>query len=177
LLLIQASRRAAIIAVIHISSWSINKSMQRFIFTIILGSLVSAGCASAGPISSTDSPTLPAEQSTPVESPAANPDAPVATPTQVDGSQPFVEYQSGPLWVHLYSPMDGDVVQSPHVTLSGQAPAGTVISLNETIYIVPDDQSIMIPINLEEGPNLLELVASDVSGNEVSVVLTLTYEP
>jgi len=32
-------------------------------------------------------------------------------------------------------------------------------------------------VSLEEGPNLIEIVMSDLDGNEVSIMLTVTFEP
>ena len=97
-------------------------------------------------------------------------------PTVVNG-QAFTEYVNGTLWVHLFSPQDEAVVQTAQIAVTGQAPVETVISLNDEIYVVSADQSFTIPINLEEGPNVLEFVASDLSGNEVTLILTVTYEP
>ena len=99
-----------------------------------------------------------------------------ASPTAVNG-QAFTEYINGTLWVHLFSPQDEAVVQTAQIAVTGQAPVETVISLNDEIYVVSADQSFTIPINLEEGPNVLEFVASDLSGNEVTFILTVTYEP
>jgi len=99
-----------------------------------------------------------------------------ASPTAVN-LQGFAEYTSGPLWVHLFSPQDEAIVQTPQISITGQAPAETVISLNDDIYVVSADQSFNIPVDLEEGPNALEFVASDLAGNEVAFILTVTYEP
>jgi len=98
------------------------------------------------------------------------------SPTAVD-LHAFTEYISGPLWVHLFSPQDEAVVPMPQIFITGQAPAETVISLNEAIYVVSTDQSFNIPVDLEEGLNALEFVASDLYGNEVAFTLSVTYEP
>ncbi|MHB8933563.1 MAG: hypothetical protein ACYC6H_08865 [Bellilinea sp.] len=34
-----------------------------------------------------------------------------------------------------------------------------------------------VPVDLEEGPNLIDIVISDLEGNEVSITLTITFEP
>ena len=61
--------------------------------------------------------------------------------------------------------------------VSGFAPAGTVISINDEILIVGDDGQFQAITSLEEGPNLIEIIASDEAGNDASVLLTVTYEP
>jgi hypothetical protein len=39
------------------------------------------------------------------------------------------------------------------------------------------DGQFKTTLPLEEGPNLIEIIASDESGNEASALLTITYEP
>jgi len=79
--------------------------------------------------------------------------------------------------VRLFYPQDEAVVQTAQISVTGQAPVDTVVSVNNEVYVVSADQFFNIPIELEEGPNVLEFVASDIAGNEVSFILTVTYEP
>lgn len=102
-------------------------------------------------------------------------DLPSTTPEGT--ALPYREYSSGPLWVRLFNPQDGDVVSDPKVDVTGQAPAGTVVSVNDEFLIVPADESFTIPVVLEEGPNEIEFVASDMDGNEVTFILAIVYEP
>ncbi len=84
---------------------------------------------------------------------------------------------SGTLWLQVLSPQDDSVVNTPQVDVTGSAPAGTVISIDDTILLVGDDQQFKTTVTLDEGPNLIEVVASDADGNETSLLLTVTYEP
>jgi hypothetical protein len=61
--------------------------------------------------------------------------------------------------------------------MTGSAPAGTVISVNDLILIVGIDGQFTATVPLEEGLNLIEVVASNEKGNELSALLTVTYEP
>lgn len=155
--------------------------MRSSLTTIFLCALLLMACAPAlaSPISvlppSTNLPALIISTETAL--PPTESIAPSSLPTPVPQTQPYVEFTSGTLWIRLFTPQDGAVVQTPTITVIGQSPADTVISLNDIIYIVPADQFINIPVNLEEGPNVLEIVASDVSGNELTYILTVTYEP
>ncbi|MCE5206918.1 MAG: hypothetical protein LLG42_01250 [Chloroflexi bacterium] len=88
----------------------------------------------------------------------------------------YVEYTSGSLWLRLYTPMDGDVVTQPVIDVIGQSPAETVISLNESIFLVGDEGSFSIPVTLDEGPNVIELIASNMDSDEIELVLTIMYE-
>jgi hypothetical protein len=76
----------------------------------------------------------------------------------------------------LFSPNDGDIVSQPEINVTGQAPAETVISLNETILLVSGNGLFSIPVLLEEGPNVIEMVASNLDGDEIYLVMTIVYE-
>ncbi len=84
---------------------------------------------------------------------------------------------SGTLWLQVISPQDEAVVNTPQVDIIGSAPAGAVVSVNDDILLVGDDQQFKTTVSLDEGPNLLEIIASGDNGNEISLLLTITYEP
>ena len=81
------------------------------------------------------------------------------------------------LWLQILSPLDEAVVNTSQVDVTGSAPAGTVVTINDEILIVGSDQQFRTTVSLDDGPNLIEIVASDESGNEMSVLLTIRYEP
>jgi hypothetical protein len=84
---------------------------------------------------------------------------------------------SGNLWLQILSPQDEAMVNSPQVEVVGSAPAGAVVSINEEIVLVPENGQFRAMVSLEEGLNLIEIIASDTSGNETSLLLIVTYEP
>jgi hypothetical protein len=136
--------------------------------------LVISACTPASTNSITQSPTdlQPFQPTTPIDSTAAvNPE-----PSKENGLQPYTGYTSGALWLHLFSPNDGDVVSQSEINVSGQALPETVISLNDTILVVTGDGFFTIPVLLEEGPNVLELVASNMDGDEIYLILTIVYD-
>jgi len=94
------------------------------------------------------------------------------TSTAVTAPEP-----SGILWLQVLSPQDEAVVNTPQVDVTGSAPAGAVISINDEILIVGDDGQFKTTVSLDEGPNLIEIIASDNNGNETSLILAVTYEP
>jgi hypothetical protein len=51
------------------------------------------------------------------------------------------------------------------------------VSVNDTVVLAAADGSFTAEIPLEEGPNLVEVIASDEAGNETWLTLTVTYEP
>ncbi len=98
----------------------------------------------------------------------------IVQPTSTAPSAPDA---SGTLWLQVLSPQDDSVIDTPQVDVIGSAPAGTVISIDDAILLVGDDQQFKTTVTLDEGPNLIEVVASDADGNETSLLLTVTYEP
>ena len=94
------------------------------------------------------------------------------TSTAVTAPEP-----SGILWLQVLSPQDEAVVNTPQVDVTGSGPAGAVISINDEILIVGDDGQFKTTVSLDEGPNLIEIIASDNNGNETSLILAVTYEP
>lgn len=83
---------------------------------------------------------------------------------------------SGPLVLTLNSPLDDAVVGKPQINLSGNVSRDAVMTINDKIYVLPPGD-FSIPLTLEDGPNALEIVASDTDGNEVDLILTVTYQP
>ena len=110
---------------------------------------------SASPVSQSDTATVSSE----------------STPTLTVAVEP-----TGSLSLQVLSPQDEAIVNTPHVDVSGSAPAGAVVSVNEEILIVGSDGQFKTTVTLEEGPNLIEVIASDINGNESSLFLTVTYE-
>lgn len=87
------------------------------------------------------------------------------------------EAPSPSLGVTLTSPQDGDIVNTDTIHLRGFAPPETVLSLDDQVFIIGPDGQFDIPVTLEEGPNVIELVASDIWGNETTITLVVTYQP
>jgi uncharacterized protein YceK len=102
--------------------------------------------------------------STTAEKPASSPTAAVLMMTQTNGS----------LTVDVFSGSDVEVSE-PKYTVSGRAPSGTVLSINDEIILVDQSQAFSAEVPLEDGPNLIEIVASDKDGNEVDFMITASY--
>jgi hypothetical protein len=77
----------------------------------------------------------------------------------------------------ILSPEDGAIVNTPHVEVKGEALPDTVITINDEIVVAGADGKFSMTLPLEEGLNEILIVASDAEGNEVSIELSVTYEP
>ncbi len=91
-------------------------------------------------------------------------------------STPEWVQSSGSLTVQLFSESDV-VVSTDKYLVAGRAPAGTVLSVNDDILIVDKSQAFNVWVPLDDGPNLIEIGASDIAGDEVDFIVTVTYNP
>lgn len=97
--------------------------------------------------------------------------ASAVTPSQLENTS------SSTLWVKILEPLDDSVVNSSQVELKGQAPIGTTITINDAIVYTESSQDFSVTLSLLNGANLFEIIASDVNNNELTLYLTVYYEP
>jgi hypothetical protein len=83
----------------------------------------------------------------------------------------------GSLWVKIVSPQDGDTFAESEIVVNGQAPLDTVLSIGDGIVYLDKSTDFYYPISLQEGANLIEIVASNSAGVEVDIILTVYLEP
>lgn len=89
---------------------------------------------------------------------------------------PVMESSLGSLTARIFSEPDATINDEPYV-IQGWTNEEVVITLNDLIFTNPAESYFELPVDLEDGPNLVEIVISDMEGNEVSFTLTITYEP
>ncbi len=85
------------------------------------------------------------------------------------------------LFLSVTQPKDGSVVNTANVTVSGSTIPGAVVSVavNDTVYIASVDArgDFSIAVPLDEGPNFIEVDASDDYGNQQSASIGIVYTP
>ena len=75
---------------------------------------------------------------------------------------------------------DETEVRGDTIHIRGQTSPDAVVSINGVVVPVDDTGAFEVSIKLSEGPNLIEVVASDLDGNSlstVSVVVSLPEDP
>ncbi len=68
-------------------------------------------------------------------------------------------------------------VAVPRATVEGMTRVDAIVSINDDLVTVDETGRFQAEVELEEGPNLVEVVASIASGEELSAVLTIFYMP
>jgi len=140
--------------------------MRKILFcAIILAVLLPVlfiGCSQTVPQKST--PMSP--QPTPVPS---QPTPVLPQPTPV----PSPEIPRTGFSLTVTQPADSSIVNSDKVEVRGRTSPGAVVSVNDEIVNADAQGIFTLTVPLEEGLNILEVVASDDAGNEAKVSLTV----
>ena len=75
----------------------------------------------------------------------------------------------------ITEPLDETTVYTADLVVKGQTEPDAVVSVNEAVVDVDAEGKFSTMVTLEEGPNPIEVLASDFEGNEGSVTLTVIY--
>ena len=78
-------------------------------------------------------------------------------------------------FLQVQTPENESIVTSPELSVTGTADAAAVVSVNGTLVDLDAEGHFSALLTLEEGPNCIEVVASDYEGNEASEILTVIY--
>jgi hypothetical protein len=121
-------------------------------------SVLLLGCATS-PAPAT--PPVPAHTLVPAPVPVLPPQPPAAADTE--------------LKLTVTEPPDNSIVGTSEIEIKGITSPGAVISANSEFDTADNQGNFAITVSLDEGPNVVELVASDASGNEVTLSITVSY--
>lgn len=86
-----------------------------------------------------------------------------------------MEAQTEGLLLQVDSPLGDDVVSNNLLQVSGRASPGASVSVNGRMANRGDGGTFTIDINLNEGPNLVEVIASGLAGNQREAVFLVVY--
>jgi hypothetical protein len=171
------------------------RSIDRLKLTgIMLAVLIAAiACTSATSTSQQDE-VAPADTGNSVATtvPAANPassgngstsngDAvttdPVAPVAVIEGDA-AVEQATGALFLQMTSPVSDElfVTQSSY-EFKGRTTVDALLSVNDSVLEVDEEGRFAFAMDLDEGPNVIEVVASNSLGEQFDEVLLVIYEP
>jgi len=74
-------------------------------------------------------------------------------------------------------PAENSSTNNDEVEVKGQTTSGAVVTVNGELAEVDSEGNFIKVIFIEEGPNLIEVVASDIEGNQESCTLVVICEP
>ena len=150
------------------------RGLRRSAGLVLTIAFIGAVMACVQTTSRDDATPVPAPTSPPVPTLSTAVPEPAATPIPITiGSSPT---QFG-LFLELQGLGENTVVRGNAIVASGQTSPDAVLSINGVIIPINDDGSFEVTLALNEGPNLLEIVSSDLSGNQESRVLWVVALP
>ena len=74
-------------------------------------------------------------------------------------------------------PVNESITSVDKVEVTGITVPSTVVSVNGNVADVDEGGNFTMMVVLEEGPNIIEVIASDLEGNEESRTLVIIYVP
>ena len=80
-------------------------------------------------------------------------------------------------FLQVDSPPEDGSVDSADLTVSGTTTPGAVVSVNGDLVDVGSDGSFSTDLQLSEGANDIEVEASDIQGDQQSVIRSIIYAP
>jgi hypothetical protein len=85
---------------------------------------------------------------------------------------------TGALFLQLDSPASTEMfVSSSRIEVAGHTTVDALLSINDAVVEVDGDGKFAFAVELTEGPNLVEVVASNAAGEQFDEVLLVIYEP
>ena len=108
---------------------------------------------------------------------------PTPTPTPAPTSTPTPELTPTPtpasigFFLKVTEPKDESIVTSSVIPVGGTTSPDAVVSVNGEVVEVDERGNFTTMVTLEEGPNIIEVIASDFEGNKESTILAVIYIP
>ena len=104
------------------------------------------------------------------------PDAIVAPATETPTATPVAT--EGELFLQLISPSETEVfTDAGSLFVAGRTRVDAVVTINDAIVEPDIDGEFSLDVPLEEGPNIIEVVVSVASGEQLDLVLVAIYLP
>ena len=84
----------------------------------------------------------------------------------------------GELFLQLLNPAEEEVItESPSIEVVGRTRIDAVVTVNDSVVEPDGDGRFASTVQLEEGPNIIEVVTSVASGEQIDLVLVVIYIP
>ena len=130
-------------------------------------------------IPTTVAPTAVSATALPISTPVPATAVPTSTPgpaTNLPTATPQVI--EGELFLHLEQPEEFEVLTAESILeVVGRTRIDALVTINDTIVEPDIDGRFILDVDLEEDPNIIEIVASVASGEQKDLVVVAIYIP
>lgn len=145
--------------------------------------MIAAVACSASEPTSQPAPADTGANAAATSSPTTDGSSSVA-PTETEVSAPAatvdaeIEQATGALFLEMISPDTDELfVMQSSFEFSGRTTVDALLSVNDRVLEVDEQGRFALSMDLEEGPNVIEVVASNALGEQFDEVLLVIYEP
>ena len=107
----------------------------------------------------------------------APPPTPAPIPEETPTPPPMVTPTPAGFFLKVTEPKDESIVTTSVIPVSGTTSPDAVVSVNGEVVEIDEQGNFTTVVTLEEGPNTIEVIASDFEGNKESTVLAIIYIP
>ncbi len=114
-----------------------------------------AGCSQGNPAPASSTTTTPVAQSS-------------VTPSALDATSGVLQ---NTICLKITEPADAAEINSKTVTVKGQTIPGATVTVNDTVTTADDNGNFSITISLVQGPNAIDVIATDDSGRQGEVLI------
>lgn len=139
------------------------------LFSLVGAPLILAGCTLPSFLGGTTSST---EQSV-----TTGQSQPSAMPTASPGKSAEPSATAGQISLSISSPTNGSSVSSSGVTVNGKTAPLAEVMINDKEIKADSKGNFSTTISLDEGENIITVVANDADGNSAEKEITVTYAP
>ena len=81
------------------------------------------------------------------------------------------------LFLEVAEPQDESVIDTSPIYVRGNTSPDAEVSVNGELIDVDEQGNFAAMVEMEEGPNAIEIIATDYEGNEESRILAVIYAP
>ena len=149
----------------------VTQGRGRFLLKPVIKLLVRKEGEPFQPAAQPTTPT-PTATATPTPTPTATL-TPTATATPTPTQEPLGEF-----FLAIEQPESVEsIVADPSITVVGRTRIDAVVTVGDVFAEVDENGRFQVPVQLDEGPNIVEVVASLESGEELVEILVVIYSP
>jgi hypothetical protein len=133
--------------------------MRKFLIIFIILATLAGGCIESAPESQ-----IPEKPQTAPETPAPPTESPQSPQPQE-------------LLLEVAEPQDESVVNTSPIRVVGTTVLNAQVTINDQVISVDEGGNFVAMVELEEGPNVIEISAIDQQDSEANLILNLIYLP
>jgi hypothetical protein len=79
--------------------------------------------------------------------------------------------------ITLTTPRDGETINTSPLLVSGVTVPQAIVSVNDVVGVANVEGRFDLMVPLQAGPNVLEVIASQQSGQQAFMIITVMYQP